>query len=92
MKEFTKYINSIGDRHIIVDIQDFYKKDSEVKLVLAVESPEHSELTKRWEIVFDNVTDVHIYFEFGFEIRRVMNMLIVGNSYISGRITAVTLL
>lgn len=90
MEEFARYVESIGDKHIIVDVKNFTKEGGQLRLILDVRSYDHPELTRRWEVVVDKLTGLHLDFQLAYEIKLTMNTLIVGDSYVSGRFLSIT--
>ncbi|HCM1140636.1 hypothetical protein WL049_23040 [Vibrio alginolyticus] len=90
MEEFARYVESIGDKHIVVDVQNFTKEGGQLRLILDVKSYDYPELTRRWEVVADKLTGLHLDFQLAYEIKLTMNTLIVGDSYASGRFLSIT--
>lgn len=66
MQEFARYVESIGDKHIIVDVQNFTKEGGQLRLILDVKSYDHPELTRRWEVVADKLTGLHLDFQLAY--------------------------
>lgn len=90
MEEFARYVESIHDKHIIVDVKNFTKEGDQLRLILDVRSYDHPELTRRWEVVVDKLTGLHLDFQLAYEIKLTMSTLIVGSSYASGRFLSIT--
>ena len=89
MQEFARYVEQVSDKFITAEIQNFTKEGQELRFVLDIQSPEDPEFTRRWEIVMDKLTGMHLDFLLAYEVSRKMNMLIVGNSYVSGRFKSI---